>query len=407
MVGIAAPSCRSAVGHDERPATQPTAVAIGNPDTVEPEPGGKRVVIDAESRAHQRDAKVRELNRDIPMLGGPGEFERLSRLIHEAFPDAAAATQHSASRPAEPDFPPAVNGLTARIDDSNWGGTGIRVLLRVKNVSSKPIAIPRGNSYRGTEVPFRLICKVGSGKWKRTPWSRDEVMADAATRPGVGGTGDKDRLPPPITIRPLESVVILLQGWGTDALAEASNIRVTLKVAKSVADVNAWAGELSTTPRNMITLDGAFAKIRGSLPFPDQFPQFVGHSPELPGKGISMSGSPNKSQVDDLSRANWRLDRGLTLYEHNSVRSEIERRMHNEQEPVTRLYLAAIAALRQPGGRAPASGSDETDGLRGSSQRALGPASRCVWRFRSPSALARTAHDRRIAGPTSCDRSPL
>lgn len=342
-VAIAGPSCRSSNGHAERPATQPAGVGVGIPGTVEPEPGEKRAIVYAESRAQQRDARIRELNRDIPMLGGPGEFERLSRLIHNAFPDAAAATQRSATRPADPDFPPAVNGLTATIDDSNCSRTGIHVLLRVKNVSSKPIVIPGGNSYKGTHVPYRLICKVGRAEWKRTPWSRAEVIDDVATNSGVGGRGDDDQLPPPVTVRPMESVVILLHGWGTDALAEASNIRVTLKVGKSDVDANSWEGELSTTPRNMITLDSTFAKLRGSLPFPDQFPEFVGHSPER-GLAISMMGSPNESQVDELSSANWRRYSGLELYEPNSVRSEIERRMRVEQEPVTRLYLAAVAA---------------------------------------------------------------
>lgn len=298
---------------------------LGLPDEQTSGPAALVTVFDVGERPRQ--LSIAEINQSIPPLGDKDAEARLAALIRRTMPATRLATA-PAARPAEPaDFPPAVGGLTARIDIghlSRW--YGLHALVRFRNVSDRRVVIPPGNPPEGA-FPYELHARRGDEEWRPVP-------RKTAEQP----------LGEDIKLEPGQTAVVHLHGWNFDSLRFASEVRVALRMNDAPTAAH-WTGTLQTPARAPWTTE-QLESAKGTLPFPDYFPPFR-RIPSRRGGGLFIDPEENRWEQARLlrfDRSNWHLAVALRSYDPLGARREMERRMRQDDDRLSALYAASLAA---------------------------------------------------------------
>jgi len=281
-----------------------------------------------------RRLTVAELNEEVEPFGSKENKQRLVKLIKETIvpkPPKPGGTNTAGVLP----WSKPVNGLAARIEHvGNEDYTGFTVLVRLKNVSDKPLSVPTGNPVHSRKARlFELYERREGGSWVRRPWGE---------RLGVR-TGNR-RHRPPAALQPGESGLAYLCGTKfrddneDDTVVKATRIKLVLR--QPVTDENdRWHGVLETLPHRARAPQRT-KLFAGRLPFPEHFPA-LSHV-RYSSYWSSMSGSEPDVQL--LRISNRELINVLHLYQPAGVCAEFERRMLGEEDPAMKLLLAALAA---------------------------------------------------------------
>lgn len=232
-----------------------------------------------------------------------------------------------------------VNGLAARIEDLGDGGT-TRV-VRLKNVSERPIAVPTGNP-RNKNAPqfFEVQMRQGAGPWQRAkrtwdeyreePDAGDELAFRARQIQGV----EVDR--PHVTLRPKEHCLAYACAYFPQDDGQPKEFKVVLRQAR-LDTGQEWHGVLETPTQRATHSPWPPTALLGRLPMPEHFPAF-----SYAFRGINWSGE--EPAVEALWDANRELFDLLLIYDPGAVQKEFERRMRTEKRLPMKLLLAVVAA---------------------------------------------------------------
>ncbi len=302
-----------------------------------------------------RRLTIEELNQEIPPLGRSGREEELRKIIKASLPPRTAES-HRATGRADGLFPwskPA-GGLITRIEYVGSGGySGFTVLVRLKNISDKLLAVPTGNPANSCKARiFELYAQREGGPWVRRPWfpkehlegDGPEIRSDGPTHPiwlAVESGNSRDR--PTVALTPGESCLAYLCGTETlgekkdDAITEAAAVKIILR-QPATKENDRWQGVLETLPHPPRMLPERLASSEGGLPMPEYFPAL---SRVQVNDGQMLGIEP---EVWRLYLSNSELTTALTLYGHAEVRHEFEQRMLAEKELRMKLLTAAVAA---------------------------------------------------------------
>lgn len=272
-------------------------------------------------------------------FGTPENEERLKQLIRDWAKRETAEQESRSSAVQQLDWSEPVGGLVARIESMGdcrfwWGGDCI---VRLKNVSKQPLAVPTGNPCdEGASPLFDLYAQHGAGPWRRVKGKHDHYIAAPSGRnvhPYDNPVVDR----PWVTLKPGEDCLSVFYAWNEEDCVVADRFKIVLKQPDTSVPGH-WSGALETPLQEMpFPLEKSLAPSY-VLPFPDHFPLF---SHDYRGY---VSQSSDTTAVDVLDYGNTALIELLPLYSPADVRREIERRMHAEKVLAMKLLLASIAA---------------------------------------------------------------
>jgi HEAT repeat protein len=226
------------------------------------------------------------------------------------------------------------NGLAARIDNV-WDGTG--ALVRLKNVSDRPLRVPTGNP--AGEQAARLIVlhvRQGSHPWRKLPVSRQYGQYFANPKSSPGGKR-KPTDPPWVTLRPGEEAVAFVATFDAERTGDPKFIKAVLRLSDDGAAAS-WSGVLETPSRPLELSREQSRALRQSLPFPNHFPPLSYEYLRLP------NGPAHEPEARLLHNSNQPLIDMLANYEPAGVQKEFERRMRVENVMPMKLLLASVAA---------------------------------------------------------------
>jgi HEAT repeat protein len=300
----------------------------------------------AKEDAHDKLVNVEEFNKTVPVLGGKANEERLRKVIKATVVPKQVARK---PLPAEVEklltWSEPVNGLAARVEDvsESWRG-GTSILVRLKNVSQRPITVPAGNPRdEKSPRPFEIYVQHGSGPWRLAEPGldcyREEAAADRKVAYFSGGlrSAGKPADRPAIVLKPGEHGLAYVCGIDVQETALAKQFKVIFRQAEA-GQQDRWSGVLETSvySAERLTAD-QLAALAGAVTMPEHFPAFTyAHT------GINSSG--HEPAVEALANSNHELWKVLLRYDPVAVRPELERRMRAEKQLPVKLFLAAIAA---------------------------------------------------------------
>lgn len=286
---------------------------------------------------------IAEVNRRIKPFGGADNEKRLRELIKRTSVPVTRATYVPKGKGPGPfKWSKAVNGVSARVEDAGWiDYQGYPVLLRLKNVSDKPIRVPTANPPdKAKGVLFELHTADSEGRWQHVrKVMRPRIVAGPRFEPGAYTGEMSPSFPdaPSLQLKAGQSAVVYVEYGDHENTAEASEMKIILR--QPLEKEGLWRGTLETAAFPANPERDFMEKYAHTLVFPDYWPHF---SRDRTG-GLNWSGS--EPQVECIDHANWHLLWiARWLYKPGPLRKELERRMRTEKDIHMQLFLASIAA---------------------------------------------------------------
>lgn len=286
---------------------------------------------------------VEQLNKEIPPLGDKDAEAKIRKLIKETCISDLSDTAGK----QEIVWSEAVGGLQAVILDFTQGYRDDVVLVGLKNVSDKPLTVPVSHPENHPRAGlFDLQVRNDGGEWKsvkkfsehkeseQSLWKKDEDPDQQKSK--------KLKADSPLTFKlsPGKVAVVYLNGDYSPMIKADSEVRIVLHQTAATAASGAWQGRINTPPVPAFGDDEMVEKLKGSLDFPEFFPNF-----DTRGFwGGNMSG--HETDVSRLRISNGVLLEALDLFKESEVRKEFEHRFTVENDMPMKLLDASVAVGR-------------------------------------------------------------
>ena len=294
---------------------------------------------------------IDKLDQGVSAFGGKENEERLRKIIHDTVvPPPRKAVPNTPADELLLRWSEPVGGLAARVEYASPDVSGsFAVLVRLKNVSTKPLTVPTGNPSRGGKIaPFRLYIQATDGRWKQRAWdfepASDKVRQQSAPDSSEvypPNTGNRFARPM-VTLKPGESSLAYL--CGSDRLPAQDGafeftpqIKVVLNVP-ATPQKDGWTGTVETSPYPTHAWSEVRERLAGRLPCPEHLPELNRHRAHVTNESF------NETDVTRLWWSNLVLLSDLELYEPAGVRREFEKRMLAEQDFPMKLLVATVAS---------------------------------------------------------------
>ena len=230
-----------------------------------------------------------------------------------------------------------VGGLAARIEVLEGGGTA-RVLVRLKNTSKRPLAVPTCNPVRIKERPvLQIYVRQGDDAWRKASVGYDLASEERApdTRTAVERSVPGKANGPRVTLQPGEQCLVAVCGYDEKNDIRPREFKVALQWP-GIGVENEWTGTVETPPRAVSSMAAWRAAPAGVLPMPEYLPKFIGGLGGIDREAFDPSYSHR--QLDRL------LFELLSVYDQGQVRKEFERRMRDAMSLSPKLATAVVAA---------------------------------------------------------------